>query len=85
MWYVYVLYDDNHLYIGLSSNLKQRFKQHKQGKVHTTKRFNLSKLKLIFYEAFPSKLDAARREKYLKSSKGRKTLKLMLKSYFSNQ
>lgn len=34
---------------------------------------------LVFYEAFAAKQDAVRREKYLKSTKGKRTLKLMLK------
>jgi len=59
---------DNSLYIGHSSNLKQRFENHKSGKVNTTK--TSKSLKLIFYAAFIDKEKAIKFEKYLKSSSG---------------
>jgi len=34
--------------------------------------------KLIFFEGFLSEFDARKREQYFKTSKGKKTLKLML-------
>jgi len=37
-------------------------------------------VELIFYEAFKSKEDTIRRERYLKSSKGKSTLNLMLRN-----
>jgi predicted GIY-YIG superfamily endonuclease len=36
---------------------------------------------LIFYEAYKNKYDALRREKYLKTTKGRTTLKSMLREF----
>lgn len=82
-YYVYALHNPskNFIYIGYSENLKQRFQEHSEGKVKSTK--GLTPLKLIFYEAYPTKSDAKRREKYLKSNKGRTTLMTMLKDYFS--
>ena len=82
MHYVYVLHSskDNSLYIGSTSNLKRRFKEHNQGKSPASA--PKTPYKLIFYEAFPSKIDALNREKYLKSGYGRRTLKKMLKNYF---
>lgn len=65
------------LYIGYSSNLKQRINDHKKAKVKTTKKF--LPVKLIFYEAYINKKDAQRRELYFKTSKGKSTLNLMLK------
>jgi len=50
---------------------------HKRGKVYSTAR--LSKPILIFYEAFISGKDAKRREQYFKTTKGKKTLRLMLR------
>jgi len=38
---------------------------------------------LIFYEAYLDKYDALRREKYLKSTKGKTTIRTMLRDYFS--
>ena len=82
-FYVYVLYNSykNFIYIGYSENLKQRIQEHNEGKVRSTKAY--TPLKLIFYEAYPTKSDAKRREKYLKTNKGRTTLMTMLKSHFS--
>ena len=81
-FYVYVLYNSykNFIYIGYSENLKQRIQEHNEGKVKSTKAY--TPLKLIFYEAYPSKSDAKRREKYLKTNKGKTSLTTMLKDYF---
>ena len=81
-FYVYALYNKvkNFIYVGYSENLKQRIKEHNSGKSKSTKHY--IPLKLIFYEAYLSKADAKRREKYLKSNKGRTTLMTMLKDYF---
>jgi len=43
----------------------------------------MGELKLIFYEAYLVKSDAQRREMYLKTTKGKRALKLMLADYFS--
>lgn len=82
MFYVYILHckKANKIYVGFSRNLRKRISQHKNNEVHSTKR--LGNCKLIFYEAFENKKDAQRREKYLKTSKGKRTLKIMLKEYF---
>ncbi len=69
MHYVYILLLKNKkYYVGYSSNLKQRIKQHQQGLVSSTK--NLRPIKLIFYAAFLDKNKALNFEKYLKSSSG---------------
>lgn len=81
-YYVYILHNQarNFIYIGYSENLKRRFQEHNEGKTKSTKSYK--PLDLIFYEAYPTKPDAKRREKYLKSSKGKTTLITMLRSYF---
>jgi len=69
MFYVYILkLKDRSYYIGYSSNLKQRIKEHNQGLVLSTK--NLRPAKLIFYTAFLDNKKALAFEKYLKSSSG---------------
>jgi len=80
-YYVYILKSekDNSLYIGYTSNLKNRFKQHNSGKNLSTK-FHRP-YKIIFYEAFLNKLDAKSREEYLKSGYGRKSIKKLLKKF----
>ena len=84
MFYVYVLHSEStkECYTGYSSNLKERIKDHFSHSVYTTKR--MGKLKLIFYEAYLMKSDAQRREIYLKTTKGKRTLKLMLADYFKS-
>ncbi len=76
-YYVYVLFDGRRFYIGYSGDLRQRIRKHKSGGVKSTK--NRKGLRLVFYEAYLSKEDAQRREKYLKTAKGKKALKLMLR------
>jgi len=76
---VYVLYDQRRFYIGFTRDVRRRLREHLNGKVHTTKRYNQRKLKLVYTETFISKQDAERREKYFKTTKGRKGLKLILR------
>jgi predicted GIY-YIG superfamily endonuclease len=38
-------------------------------------------VRLLFYEAFPDRADALRRERHLKTTAGKGTLKLMLREY----
>ena len=83
-YYVYVLEGkDNKLYIGMSSNLVKRFKEHNQGLNFSTKPHR--PWKLIHYNAYLNKDDALRRENYLKTNKGSRLLKRMLKEYFYNK
>ena len=79
MYYVYILKSirDGRLYVGRSGDLKQRYSQHTTGKCYTTKR--MLPITLVYYEAFIAKDDSIRREKYLKTSKGKSTLRMMLR------
>ncbi len=79
MYYVYVLLSqkDKKFYIGFTNDLKRRLKEHNSGKNISTK--SRLPLKLIYYEAHLSKADAARRERYFKTTKGKSTLKQMLR------
>lgn len=81
-FYVYVLHNPvkNFIYIGYSENLKQKIQEHNSGKVQSTKFYK--PLCLVFYEAYLTKADAKRREKYLKTNKGKTTIITMLKDYF---
>jgi putative endonuclease len=65
----------------MTNNLNRRIKEHEQGKVKST--LNRRPLELIYYQAYPDKLDTEKRERYLKSSKGKRTLKLQLKNFLS--
>ena len=80
MFYVYIIRSkiNGKLYSGFSKNLRTRIKQHFSGDVHTTYRMGI--LELIFYEAYINETDARHREKYFKTTKGKRSLKLMLKN-----
>lgn len=75
MFYVYILKSklDNKLYTGFSSNLKKRISEHNSGGVASTK--NRRPLELIYYEAYKEKENALKREKFLKTTKGKQQLK----------
>ena len=84
MYYVYLLQlSNNKLYCGYTSDLKRRFNEHKNGKVASTK--NYRPIKIILYEALVNKKDAERRERYFKTDKGKKMLRIILREYFSNK
>jgi putative endonuclease len=53
------------IYTGMTNNLIVRISQHKQRRNRSfTKRYNLDKL--VWYESFPTALEAIRREKEIK-------------------
>ncbi|OGY44850.1 MAG: hypothetical protein A2820_00550, partial [Candidatus Buchananbacteria bacterium RIFCSPHIGHO2_01_FULL_40_35] len=70
MFYIYILQlKNNRLYIGFTSDLRNRYKQHQRGGVKSTQK--LLPLKLIHYECYILEEDARGREKFLKTSDGR--------------
>ncbi|MEM9324148.1 MAG: GIY-YIG nuclease family protein [Bacteroidota bacterium] len=77
---VYILFShhDHQLYIGYSANLDERIKDHNRGGVFSTK--GRRPLELIYCEFHKSKTDASRREEYLKTTAGKKAIKLMLRN-----
>ncbi len=84
-FYTYVLESavDHERYIGYTTNLKRRLEEHEQGKSFATK--PRLPMKLIYYEACRNQDDAKRRERYLKTTQGRRFLGLRLKEYTSHQ
>jgi len=83
MYYVYVLKSklDQNFYVGYSKDLKNRLLQHEKGSVPSTK--NRRPLELVYYEASLNQQDATHREKYLKTSWGKRYIKTRLKSYLT--
>jgi putative endonuclease len=79
MHYVYILKSKNKnwVYVGSTNDLRRRFKQHENGENQSTKAYR--PFRLIHYEAYLAKSDAVRREDYLKTTKGKSTLRMMLK------
>jgi len=82
-FYTYVLQSskDLNFYVGYTNNLVKRIEEHNKGKVPSTK--NRVPLKLIYWKGCLNQQDATRREKYLKTSWGKRFIKNRLKSYLT--
>ena len=83
MYYVYILQSQKNkkwLYKGSTSDLKRRFKEHNSGKNFSTAPY--LPFKLIYYETYLLKEDAEAREKYLKTSMGKRVIKKQLANFF---
>ena len=72
MYYVYVIESINlgKRYVGFTADLSNRLNEHNGGKSKSNKSFRT--FRLIYFEEFTLKDEALKREKYLKSSAGRK-------------
>lgn len=83
MFYTYLLLSlkDKKFYSGYSSDLRNRLKEHNDGKVFSTK--YRRPLQLVYYEACLDEDDAKRREHYFKSGKGKKYFKMRLNRFLS--
>jgi putative endonuclease len=83
MFYVYVLLSlkDGKKYTGYTHDLKLRFESHQKGEVLSTK--DRRPFKLIYFEGCLNQQDATKREKYLKTTYGKRYIKNRLKSYFT--
>jgi len=79
--YIYILKSLHYhfIYVGFTKDLKKRFKQHNNKEELSTKAY--APFELIHYEAYRNMEDAKRREKYFKTTKGKTTVRYMLKEY----
>ncbi len=79
--YVYVLLSkkDKGFYIGYTKNLEQRLKRHNAKDNFSTK--YRAPLVYIYIEACLNEEDAKRRENYLKTTQGKRFLKLRLRKF----
>lgn len=79
--YIYILTNKNNtvLYVGVTSNLEQRIRQHRTGyfKNAFTSRYNVTKL--VYYEMLLTIEDAIHREKQLKGGSRKKKMELITK------
>jgi len=84
-FYVYVLRSFRHefIYVGFTSDLKKRFSEHNSGGELSTKPY--CPFELIHYEAYANEKDAKRREEYFKTTKGKTTLKMMLREFLESK
>ena len=78
MEYTYVLYSerDNEWHTGATSDLKARVREHAEGHVTSTR--NRRPLMLVYYEGCLSREDAFRRERHLKTGRGKRYLRRRL-------
>jgi putative endonuclease len=83
IFYVYVLRSlkDKNFYTGYTNDLERRVKEHNDGLVSSTK--HRVPLDLVYWEGCLNQQDATRREKYLKSSWGKRYIKNRLKVYLT--
>jgi putative endonuclease len=83
MVYVYVLSSkqDGQFYTGCTRDLRNRLALHNAGRVPSTR--DRRPLNLIYYEACLNEHDAFRREKYLKTTYGKRYIKVRCRSYFT--
>lgn len=75
---IYVLRSekDDRLYVGMSSDVIRRVHEHTQGYVFSTKGY--LPWKLVYEEFVGTRVEARKREKYLKSGSGKEFLKKIL-------
>ena len=80
-YYIYVLRSlkDNQFYTGYTSDLKKRIQKHQKGLILSTK--NRLPVELIYFEGCKNQQDATKREKYLKTTYGKRYLKNRLENY----
>ena len=74
--YVLLSVKDDNFYVGYTTDLPRRLDEHVQGR--NTSTASRRPLVLIHSEQYLAKSDAERRENYLKTAKGRRTLRIML-------
>jgi putative endonuclease len=84
MFYTYVLRSerDGQFYTGYTTDLKNRIERHNRGQSESTKM--RKPFELIYFEACLDEKDAIRREKYLKTSWGKRYIKSRLKNFLGS-
>lgn len=82
-YFVYVLQStvDRNFYTGYTIDIQKRIELHNSGQVYSTK--NRRPLTLVYWEGCLSQKDAIIREKYLKTSWGKRYIKNRIKNYLT--
>ena len=75
--YILLSLKDDNFYVGFTTNLPRRLDEHFQGR--NTSTAPRRPFVLVHCECYLAKADAERRETYLKTAKGRRVLRLMLR------
>ncbi len=75
MYYTYVIKSSvrNYIYVGISSNIARRIKEHDSGKNRTTKPYK--PFILLHTERFSNRIEARAREKWFKSGEGKEFIR----------
>ena len=75
MYHVYAITSlkKNYIYVGMSNDVERRISEHNKGENKSTKAYK--PFILIYKEQFPTRIDARKKEKYLKSGVGKEFLK----------
>ncbi len=75
MYYVYAIKSvaRNYIYVGLTDNLDRRLSEHNNGHNRTTKPY--APFILIWSNSYPTRAEARKKEKYLKSGTGKEFLR----------
>jgi len=83
IYYIYVLQSeiDKQNYVGYTQDLRKRLEEHNKGLIQSTKK--RKPLQLIYWEGCLNQKDALKREKYLKSSWGKRYIKNRLSNYLT--
>ena len=75
MYYTYVIKSKirNYIYVGITSNVERRFNDHTEGRNKTTKPYK--PFDLLLKEEYSTRVEARKREIYLKSGAGKEWIK----------
>jgi len=78
MLYVYILLNEakTRTYTGVSDDVEQRLKEHNEGKVKSSRPYR--PYRVIYTEEFQTLSEARQKERFYKSTTGRRRLKEML-------
>ena len=84
-YHIYILYSRkfNRTYTGQTEDLNNRLSYHNSGKVRSTKAY--IPWERIYSESFDSRSESMQKEKWFKSSEGRKLIKKILKDFLTKK
>ncbi|MCX6658753.1 MAG: GIY-YIG nuclease family protein [Candidatus Bathyarchaeota archaeon] len=83
MYFVYLLKSlkDGNFYTGYTEDLERRLIEHNDGQIKSTE--HRRPFEILYYEACRNQKDALHRERYLKTTYGKRYLKVRLKNDLS--
>jgi len=78
MFFVYAIKSSirNYIYVGLTNDFDRRFNEHNSGQNRTTKAYR--PFELVVLEKFSTRIEARKREKFLKTGSGKEFLKSII-------